>query len=123
MSLYLDKETKQIEINRGDRGTFRLTAEEGNFMPDDKIVFSIIERQNYNNVVFQKEYIVLNEAPYFDITLTKEDTTIGPIISNKVEYWYEVEYNGDQTLIGFDRNRQKKFILYPAAPIKKGGNQ
>lgn len=123
MSLYLDPNTKQIEINRGDRGTFRLTAEEGNFMPDDKIVFSIIERQNYNNVVFQKEYIVLNEAPYFDITLTKEDTRIGPIISNKVEYWYEVEYNGDQTLIGFDRNRQKKFILYPEAPIKKGGSQ
>lgn len=123
MALIVDPITKQIEINRGDRGTFRLTTEEGNFMPDDKIVFSIIERQNYNNVVFQKEYIVLNEAPYFDITLTKEDTTIGPIISNKVEYWYEVEYNGDQTLIGFDRNRQKKFILYPEAPIKKGGNQ
>lgn len=123
MALIVDPITKQIEINRGDRGTFRLTAEEGNFMPDDKIVFSIIERQNYNNVVFQKEYIVLNEAPYFDITLTKEDTTIGPIISNKVEYWYEVEYNGDQTLIGFDRNRQKKFILYPEAPIKKGGSQ
>lgn len=123
MALIVDPITKQMEINRGDRGTFRLTAEEGNFMPDDKIVFSIIERQNYNNVVFQKEYIVLNEAPYFDITLTKEDTTIGPIISNKVEYWYEVEYNGDQTLIGFDKNRQKKFILYPEAPIKKGGSQ
>ena len=123
MTLIVDPITKQMEINRGDRGTFRLTAEEGNFMPDDKIVFSIIERQNYNNVVFQKEYIVLNEAPYFDITLTKEDTRIGPIISNKVEYWYEVEYNGDQTLIGFDRNRQKKFILYPEAPIKKGGSQ
>ena len=123
MALIVDPITKQMEINRGDRGTFRLTAEEGNFMPGDKIIFSVIERQNYNNVVFQKEYTVLNEAPYFDITLTKEDTTIGPIISNKVEYWYEVEYNGDQTLIGFDRNRQKKFILYPEAPIKKGGNQ
>ena len=123
MALIVDPITKQMEINRGDRGTFRLTAEEGNFMPDDKIVFSIIERQNYNNVVFQKEYTVLNEASYFDITLTKEDTTIGPIISNKVEYWYEVEYNGNQTLIGFDKNRQKKFILYPEAPIKKGGNQ
>lgn len=121
MALIVDPITKQMEINRGDRGTFRLSAKEGNFKVGDKIVFSIIERQNYNNVVFQKEYIITQEGPTFDITLTKEDTTIGPIISNKVEYWYEVEYNGDQTLIGYDKNRQKKFILYPEAP-KKGGN-
>ena len=121
MALIVDPNTKQMEINRGDRGTFRLTAEQGEFLPGDRIVFSIVERQNYNNVVFQKEYIVTQQSPTFDITLTKEDTTIGPIISNKVEYWYEVEYNGDQTLIGYNKDRQKKFILYPEAP-KKGGN-
>lgn len=122
MSLYLDPETKQIEVNRGDRGSIILRAKTGKFSVGDKFMFSIVDRQNYNNVVFQKEYVVIEETDAFPITLTKEDTTIGPIISNKVEYWYEVQYNGDQTVIGFDSNRQKKFILYPEAPIK-GGNK
>ena len=122
MSLYADPNTKQIEVNRGDRGTIRLRAKTGSFNVGDKILFSIVDQQNYENVVFQKEYIVTQEGPTFDLTLTKEDTTIGPIISSKVEYWYEIQYNGDQTIIGYDSKRQKKFILLPEAPTK-GGNK
>lgn len=122
MALYIDPNTKQIEINRGDRGTIRLGAKTGSFNVGDRILLSIVDQQNYNNVVFQKEYIVMQAGPTFDLTLTKADTTIGPIISNKVEYWYEIQLNGDQTIIGYDNERQKKFILYPEAPVK-GGNE
>lgn len=122
MSLFLNPDTKEIQINRGDRGTIRLRAKTGSFSVGDSILFSIVDQQNYKNVVFQKEYIVTQDSETFDITLTKEDTTIGPIISNKVEYWYEIQYNGDQTIIGYDNKRQKKFILYPEAPVK-GGNE
>ena len=123
MPLILNPTTKEIQVNRGDRGTIRLTANTGSFKVGDKLLFSIVERQNYNNVVFQKEYTVLTEGTTFDITLTKQDTTIGGIISNKVEYWYEIQYNGDQTIIGFDAKRAKKFILLPEAPEKNGGNK
>ena len=112
-------ENKSIEINRGDAGTIRLTNKTGNFEINDKFKFSIVEKKNYNNVVFQKEYTVQEQSETFDIVLTNEDTKIGDIISKPTTYWYEIEYNGEQTLIGYDDNGAKEFILYPEAPNKE----
>lgn len=110
---------KSIEITRGDRATIKLKNKTTDFNVGDVIKFSIVEKRNYNNLVFQKTYEVLESGETFDITLTSEDTTIGDIISDKKEYWYEIEYNGNQTPIGFDENKAKKFILYPEAPNKE----
>lgn len=121
MAFEFDKETKVITVNRGDRGTIELINRKGNFQVGDKIKFSIVEEKNYNNLVFQKTFTVIEESPSFFLTLTKQDTKIGEIISDKVTYWYEIEYNGDTTLIGFDKKKAKKFILFPEAPDKKEG--
>lgn len=109
---------KEIEINRGDRGTLKLVNKRGTFEKGDKIKFSIVEKKEYKNLIFQKEFIVTENSNITYITLTKEDTTIGDIISKKKEYWYEIEYNGDLTILGFDDDGGKKFILYPEAPVK-----
>lgn len=109
---------KEIEINRGDRGTLKLINKKGNFEIGDKLKFSIVDKKEYNNLIFQKEFIVTENSNVTYITLTKEDTTIGDVISKKKEYWYEIEYNGDLTILGFDDDGAKKFILYPEAPIK-----
>lgn len=110
---------KSIEITRGDRATIKLTNKKSVFNVGDIIKFSIVEKKNYNNLIFQKQYEVEESGDTFNITLTSEDTTIGDIISDKKEYWYEIEYNGNQTPIGFDDNKAKKFILYPEAPNKE----
>lgn len=115
-----DKSTKTISINRGDRGTIKLINTHGNFKVGDKIKFSIIEKDNYESIVFQKIYTVIEESSEFYLTLTKEDTRIGDIISKEVIYYYEIEYNGDQTLIGYDKKKNKKFILFPEAANKEG---
>lgn len=112
-------ENKSIEINRGDAGTIKLTNRSGNFNVGDIIKFSVVEKKKYNNVVFQKEYIVAEEGATFYLPLTSEDTRIGDVISKAVTYWYEIEYNGNQTLIGYDDNGAKEFILYPEAPEKE----
>ena len=107
---------KSIEINRGDAGTIILTNKTGNFNIDDVIKFSIVEKKNYKNVVLQKTYTITEESNKAYIGLTSEDTKIGDIISKPVTYWYEIEYNGNQTLIGYDDVGAKEFILYPEAP-------
>ncbi len=112
---------KNIEINRGDTGTIRLINKNGNFSIGDKLKISIVEKNNYQNVIFQKEFIVAQEGNEAYITLTSKDTRIGEIINKKQEYWYEIEYNGEQTLVGHDEDGAKKFILYPEASIKEGG--
>ena len=44
---------KNIEINRGDSITIKLTNSNGTFNVGDKLKLSIVEKKNYNNVVFQ----------------------------------------------------------------------
>ena len=122
MAFEFDKATKAISVNRGDRGTIKLTNRKGNFKVGDKFKFSIVDEKNYENVVFQKTFTVIEESPTYFLTLTKEDTTIGGIISTKETYWYELEYNGDNTLIGYDKTKGKKFILFPEAPNKEGSD-
>jgi hypothetical protein len=112
-------ENKTIEINRGDRGTIVLKNKNGNFKVGDVLKFSILRKKDYNIVVFQKRYVISEESNTFNIGLTSEDTRIGDIISKPVTYWYEIEYNGDNTILGYDSKGAKKFILYPEAPNKE----
>lgn len=109
---------KTIHCTRGDRGTFRLNSNVP-FKIGEKIKFSIVERKNFSNVVLEKELIVDEESNEFYITLTSEDTTIGNIINKPKIYWYEIEYNDDQTIVGYDEDGAKEFILYPEA-LEKG---
>lgn len=115
-----NKEDKSIEINRGSTGTLRIKNKNGSFSIGDKLKFSIMEKGNYNNVLFQKEIKVTEESNIAYINLTKEDTRFGEVISKEEVYWYEIELNDSQTLIGFDSEKAKKFTLYPEAPDKEG---
>lgn len=117
-----DTNTKKIEINRGDRMTITLNNKLGNFKIGDKLKFSVVEKNHYENVVFQKYFTVTEESTSFNITLTREDTKIGEIISRDKTYWYEVEYNDDTTLIGKDNDGHKEFVLMPEAGDKKEVN-
>lgn len=122
MAFEFDKKNKTIFSNRGDRGTIKLINTNGSFKVGDKIKFSIIDKDNYNNVIFQKIFTVIEEKPEFYLTLTSDDTRIGDIISKQVVYNYEIEYNDDTTLIGYDRSKGKKFILFPEAANKEGSD-
>ena len=117
-----DEATKTIKVTRGDRKTIKLKNTIGNFKIGDKIKFSVVEKNHYENVVFQKIYTVTEESSVFYLTLTSQDTKIGKIISKDKTYWYEVEYNGDTTLIGKDDDGHKEFILRPEAADKKEVN-
>lgn len=107
-----------LEHTRGDKGALRLVATKRPFKVDDVLKFSIVTKGNYNDVVFQKEFKIEEEATDFCLTFTNEEMRIGDPISEKVTYYYEIELNNDTTLIG-SRNKHKKFILYPEAG-KKG---
>ena len=108
-----------LEHTRGDKGGIRLKSSVGPFKADDVIKFSIVTKGDYTNVVFQKEFKVLEECTEFLLWFTKEEMKIGePIKDKEVTYYYEIELNNDTTLIG-SRNKHKKFILYPEAGTKE----
>ena len=82
---------KNIYLNRGDAITLQL-------------------------VNIEKEFTVEETSNFAEIKLTSAETRIGDAFKDgSVTYWYEIELNGDTTLIGYDDEGAKKFVLYPEA--------
>lgn len=117
-----------IKINRGDILPIKLKIpvyienEEGEpvfdhyyqFQVGDKIDFSVYKRRRMSkDALLLKEIIVSEEAEELNFTLTSEDMKIGPLINKPTEYWYEVELNDKQTIIGYDDKGPKVMLLYP----------
>lgn len=105
-----------IYLNRGDQISIKLVSDKL-FEIGDVLKFSVVKEGNYGIVAFQKEFIVDEESDEYTITLFSQDTKIGNIIKDgEVTYWYEIELNGRDTLIGYDDKGPKLFVLYPEAP-------
>lgn len=114
------KNDKSIHITRGDIAVISVSASNGEsehtFVAGDIVRINVHEKKNPKNVVLQKDVEVQSETKSVDISLTREDTKIGNLISKPVEYWYEIELNPDtmpQTIIGYYEDGEKVFMLYP----------
>lgn len=114
-------EDKSIHLNRGDQLILWLTNSDSVFQVSDTFKFSIMKKGDSNTVYLQKVFTVEEETDSFQIVLTPEETRIGPPLrAGRRVYWYEIEYNGVDTLIGIDDEGGKEFVLYPeAATISK----
>lgn len=119
-----DSFTKQLQINRGDSTTLKINAKDSagdqyQFKVGEKVKFSITERKNEENVIFSKTITVAEQGYNVDIPLSSEDTKIGDIINKPVIYWYEISVltlnNEIQTIIGYDDDGAKEFVLNPEA--------
>ena len=100
---------KNIYLNRGDAITLQLVNNEGKFEAGDTIKFYVCANGDYTNILFEKEFTV-------EETSNSAETRIGDAFKDgSVTYWYEIELNGDTTLIGYDDEGAKKFVLYPEA--------
>lgn len=107
-------EENTIHITRGDKGTIELTIEDYTFKVGDKIELRIYKKKGLNELPLkEKEVIVEEETPSINIELTPEDTKIGDIANKATEYWYEIELNDEQTVVGFDEEGAKILMLYP----------
>lgn len=112
-----------IYANRGDGVRFSVTATlDGTdvqyiFQPGDVVRVIIYGKKDAKTVVLQKDFPVTEATESVGIILTKEDTTIGEVISKPKDYWYEVELNPfddlPQTIIGYDEDGPKVFKLFP----------
>ena len=109
---------KEIHINRGDRLLIEFTIENGEdkyaFKEGDKIKFSIYEKRKLNEKpVLQKEFTPTAGSTSVDIDISGEDMKIGEMANKEIVYWYEIELNGDSTIVGYDEDGEKKLIIYP----------
>lgn len=122
----IDPETKQISITRGDTGSIAVDVKNNDgtdyiFKINDVVRFNVFKKNGCNCVVLSKESVVDTETTSVNITLNKQDTKIGEVINRPTEYWYEIELNPDttpQTIIGYDEDGAKIFMLYPEGSEK-----
>lgn len=110
----------QILINRGDIGIIDLTIpiskeENYEFEQGDVITFAVYKTNSYQkDPIIYKEVIVEEDGQTtVTIELDSEDTKVGPVINMPVQYWYEIQLNKEQTILGFDDKGPKMFILFP----------
>lgn len=109
---------KEIHINRGDRLLIDFDIENGDdkytFKDGDKIKFSIYRKKEMDkSPVLQKIFTPIVGSTSVEIDVSGEDMKIGEMLNKEIEYWYEIELNNDETIIGYDDDGAKKLILYP----------
>ncbi len=103
-----------IHITRGNRGVIELAIDDYAFSVGDSIELRVYEKKGLDKLpVLKKEIEVTEDGEKVDIELTAEDTKIGEMMNKEKEYWYEVELNDNQTVIGYDKEGPKLFVLYP----------
>lgn len=111
---------KDMYLNRGDNIIIKLTNKKSNFKVGDYITFSIVKENDYTTLYFQKRYDITEESETFSIVLEPDDTRFIDLFkTGSKTFWYEIELNGAETLIGYDTDGGKKFVLYPEAPKKE----
>lgn len=122
----IDAEKKQIHCTRGDFGIIEVSSknEDGTdyeFQKDDVVRFKVFKKKDCGCVEIQKDTIVNETSTLVKVELEKDDTKIGELINKPTDYWYEVELNPDtkpQTIIGYDKQGEKLFTLYPEGADK-----
>lgn len=109
---------KEIHINRGDRLLIDFSINNGDdkyiFKDGDKIKFSIYRKKEMDkSPALQKIFIPIVGSTSVEIDVPGEDMKIGEMVNKAIEYWYEIELNNDETIVGYDDDGAKKLILYP----------
>lgn len=122
-----------IQTNRGDVLSLTIkskikTDPDGNyakFLIGDVVRFSIMERNNCENIILQKDITIEEECESVKIRMTADEMKIGEIISKPVDYWYEVQVNPDTpntiTILGYKSKKSgpKILTLLPEGGDKK----
>lgn len=108
----LNIDGKNIEINRGNILPLTInTKNEINDIPyefqiGEVVRFTVMEEDNVNKVLLQKDFTVEEATTEFQIVLTANEMKLGELSNEAVKYWYEVELAPDtdytQTIIGYD---------------------
>lgn len=111
-----------IYCTRGDKGNIPITipineekTEFYKFQIGDKVRIGVYEEDKLDGcALILKEVEVTEISEIIKIPLTSAETKIGEIINEPVDYWFEIIFNDDTTILGYDEETGAKiFKLLP----------
>lgn len=115
---------KTIYVNRGDKMTLHLVNNSDNFRINDYIMFYLCKENDLRQIVLQKRFDITENVNFVDLDFTSTEMKIGePLAGTPKNYWYEIELNGNTTLVGYDNEGPKILVLYPEAASSQGGGE
>lgn len=89
------------------------------FSANDVIKFNIYNKKGYTENPLKTKTVIISESTKtVSIELTDEDTTIGEESNSKTICWYDISLNDTTTIVGYDDNGAKEFIIYPAKGVE-----
>lgn len=109
-----------IYLTRGDEATINISVplEDGTnykFEPEDVVYFTIKKKYSDATPILRKEIHFTEETEVAVLNLTKVDTTLGDLKDMPIKYVYDISINAVKTIIGYDENGAKYFVVYPEA--------
>ena len=115
----IDKDGTTLLVTRGDKGSIKVKKKisDGVYEPfykDDVVSFSLKNNFGDNEPVLRKKVTVQEKTDTVTFEFSKDDTTIGDLISSPVRYQYDIAVNDDLTIFGYDdQTGPKYFKLFP----------
>lgn len=111
---YIDTQTSTIYVTRGESIPLPFKIKNYTFKEGDIIEFKIYGELALNEeplLVIKEEVKEPTDIVY--INLTSDDTIRFPLANKEITYWYEIDLNIKNVVLGFDMKKAKKLILYP----------
>ena len=103
-----DYEESQISLDT-------LTEQFYQFQVGDVVKFNIYDRKGYDKEPVMSKLFEVNTATYeLALSLNEEDTTFGEIPNKPTTYWYDITLNDDLTIVCYNEDGAREFIMYPA---------
>lgn len=115
----IDKDGTTLLVTRGDKGSIKVKKKisDGVYEPfykDDVVSFSLKNNFGDSEPVLRKKVTVQEKTDTVTFEFSKDDTTIGDLISSPVRYQYDIAINDDLTILGYDdQTGPKYFKLFP----------
>lgn len=108
-------ENNKIKVSRGDAFTTTFDIEGYTFKEDDVLKLAVFEQGS----TFEDALVTITgdidlENNRTNFSFEEDDTLFSDPISEPETYSFEIKLNGDQTVLGYDDDGAKEFILYPA---------
>lgn len=106
-----------IYITRGDKANIdiQIPLNDGfyEFQTTDILYFTIKKQYNDAQPVLRKILTFPETTTTATFNFTSLETTLGNVSNMPVQFVYDVSINEDQTIIGYDENGAKYFVVYP----------
>lgn len=111
---------KTIGITRGDVASFTLKVKQSDgtyyqFKNSDRLYFTVKKSYGDSSYIIRKIITFTNPTDTATISFNASDTNFGSLLASARKYVYDISINETETVVGYDNDGAKYFVIYPEA--------